>query len=126
MLKMSDLPFVWIFVHRPPDAPFLNPSFKFPTTSESSLVKKLGRELYAAKEDATAYIQIMLCFYKTAKKITDNRLSPPTKTNSTSKNEEIDVETIVRKKITDKLNDIEIVKYATRVDNDLRMPWPTN
>ena len=50
--------------------------------------------------------------------VTDNRLPPPTKTESTAKNEEIDVETIVRKKIIDELNDIDIVKYETRVDND--------
>ena len=47
-----------------------------------------------------------------------SRLPPPTKINSTSKNEEIDVETIIRRKITDELNDKEIVKYETRVDSD--------
>ena len=82
------------------------------------MVKKLGEELYAAKGDATVYVQIMLCYYKTSRKITDNRLPHPTTTNSTTKNEEIYVDTIVRKKITDELNGIEIVKYATGVDND--------
>ena len=42
LLKMSDLPFVWIFINRPPDGPYLDPSFEFSTTSESSLVKKTG------------------------------------------------------------------------------------
>ena len=73
LLKMSDLPFVWIFVHGPPDAPFLDPSFEFSTTNESSLVKKLGEELYAAKGYATAYVQIILCYYKSSKKIIGNR-----------------------------------------------------
>ena len=57
LLKMSNLPFVWIFVPRPPDTPFLDPSFEFSTTNESLLVKKFGEELYAAKGDATAYVQ---------------------------------------------------------------------
>ena len=115
---MSDLPFVWIFINRPLDGPFLDPSFEFPTTSESSLVKKLGEELYAAKGDATSYVQIMLSYYKASKKISDKKVPPPTRTNSTTENEEIDVETIVRKNIKDELNDIELVKYATRVNND--------
>ena len=113
LLKISDLPFIWTFVQRPPDAPFLDPLFKFSTTNESSLVKKLGEELYAAKGESTAYVQIMLCYNKTTKKITDNRLPHPTTTNSTTENEEIDVNNIVRKKITDDLNGIEIVRYAS-------------
>ena len=78
MLKMSDLPFVWIFVHRPPDTPFLDPSFEFSRTSESSLVKKLGEELYAAKGDVIAY--------RTVKKMTDSssRLLPAAKTDYTN------------------------------------------
>ena len=45
-------------------------------------------------------------------------LPPLTKTNSTSKHEDIDVETTIRKKILDELHDKELVKYATRVDDD--------
>ena len=50
LLKMSDLPFIWILVHRPPDAPFLDPSFEFSTTSESVRAyysNSLGSSWYA-------------------------------------------------------------------------------
>ena len=53
-----------------------------------------------------------------SKKTSDNKLPPPIITNFTSENEEIDIETIVRKNITEDLNDIKLVRYATRVDND--------
>ena len=60
----------------------------------------------------------MFSYYKASKKISDKKLPPLTRTNSTTENEEIDIETIVRKNIKGELNDIELVKYATRVDND--------
>ena len=81
-------------------------------------LKKLGEELYTAKGDATLYVQIMLSYYKASKKILDKKLTPPTRTNSTTEDEDIDVEIIVRKNIKDELNDIELFKYATRVTND--------
>ena len=81
-------------------------------------MKKIGEELHSAKRDTTSYVQIMLRYYKASKKISDNKLPPPTITNFTSKNEEIGIKTNVRKNITEELNDIELVKYATRVDDD--------
>ena len=81
-------------------------------------MKKIGEELHSAKRDTTSYVQIMLRYYKASKKISDNKLPPPTITNFTSKNEEVGIKTTVRKNITEELNGIELVKYAIRVDND--------
>ena len=81
-------------------------------------MKKLGGKLYAAKGGATSYVQIILSYYKASRKMSDKKLPSPTRTNSTTDNEGIDIETIVRKNIKEELNDIELVKYASRVKND--------
>jgi len=65
LLPLSHLPYVQVFKKREPDAPYLDPPYEYhKCLTESSLARRLTNDLFQARGDSAATVQILLGYYK--------------------------------------------------------------
>jgi hypothetical protein len=126
--NLRHLPFVYAFVKREPDAPFLDTRFEFEwRSSESTFLANLKKALFATKADATATLQILMQYYKTALKRSEKKFDNlPTSTTATdhlleSADDMPDDPEFVNKMsqaIKSELNDVDLAAFAQFMDRD--------